>query len=192
MTSYYIAYEITDDGVVLSGMTEITVVATVGKYGYTTLQDAINAAANGQTVILVSDVELSDTLIIANGATVILDLNGKTINAALVSGSTTNHIYAIENNGNLTITGNGVINSRGNQNYGTLILESGTINAIDCNGGYAIKNLAGTFVMNGGTVATTYEDDHLVDKGGYDATTIRVESGSEFIMTERQSVLIIL
>ena len=158
-------------------------VAKIGEVEYLTLEDAIAAAQAGGEVVLLKNVELAETLVIAAGAEITLDLNGKTINVAYVEGSTTNHIYAFENHGTVTITGNGVINTRGIFNYGKLTLENGTINAIDGNGGYAVLNYAGSeFIMNGGKVAAIYEDDNLVDKGGYDATPIRVESGATFTM----------
>jgi uncharacterized Zn-binding protein involved in type VI secretion len=63
-----------------------------------------------------------------------------------------------------------------------MTLESGTINAIDCNGGYAVRNYAGSkFTMNGGTIATTYEDGDIPGVG-YDACPVRVDEGAEFIM----------
>ena len=155
-------------------------VAEVNGFKYSTLQAAIDAA-NGGTVELLADVELAETITVTG--TVTLDLNGKTINVAYAKDSTTNHIYAFENKGTLTITGNGTINARGIFNYGTMTLENGTINAIDGNGGYAVRNYSGaTFTMNGGTIATTLEDDHLVNNGGYDATTVRVDKGATFVM----------
>jgi hypothetical protein len=64
-----------------------------------------------------------------------------------------------------------------------MTLTSGTINAIDGNGGYGVRNYAGaTFTMNGGTIATTLEDDNKVDKGGYDASPVRVDEGATFTM----------
>ena len=159
-------------------------VADVDGATYYTLYEAV-AAANGKTVKLLSDVTVRESVEIAENDVITLDLNGKTINAAYVSGSTTNHVYAftVNVNGEMTITGNGVINTRGIYNYGKLTLENGTINAIDGNGGYGVVSYAGaTFTMNGGTIATTLEDDNKVDEGGYDATTVRVEAGATFTM----------
>ena len=120
-------------------------------------------------------------IVIPQGETVVLDLNGKTVNSVFNGTSTTNHIYALSNKGTLTIQdskGNGSINSRGIYNYGSLTLNAGAINAIDGNGGYAVNNQSGsTFVMNGGVVAATYEDDHQSSSGGYDATALKVPAG---------------
>lgn len=56
-----------------------TFVASVGEYSYTTLQQAINAAADGNTVILLSDVE-EEVRISDSNARITLDLNGNDIN----------------------------------------------------------------------------------------------------------------
>ena len=145
--------------------------------------DALAVALKaGGKVKLASDISVTEALTVPAGVAVELDLNGKTINAAYAEGSTTNHVYAFTNNGNLLLK-NGTVNARGIFNYGNMVLESGTINAIDGNGGYAVRNYAGaTFTMNGGTIATTLEDDHQVNNGGYDATTVRVDDGATFVM----------
>lgn len=58
----------------------IKAVAKIGETLYATLQDAFNAATEGQTVTVINDVELESTVTIAAGKVVTLDLNGKTIN----------------------------------------------------------------------------------------------------------------
>ena len=105
--------------------------------------EELEAALNmGTGAKLEDDIDLTKPIVINVPATAtyalrstpaaqILDMNGKTITAPLAEGSTTNHIYAIENHGNLVITGNGTINARGIHNYGNMTLENGTINAID-------------------------------------------------------------
>ena len=125
-----------------------------------------------------SPIVVTAQIVIPQGETVVLDLNGKTVNSVFNGTSTTNHIYALSNKGTLTIQGNGSINSRGIYNYGSLTLNAGAINAIDGNGGYAVNNQNGsTFVMNGGVVAATNEDDHQSSSGGYDATALKVPAG---------------
>ena len=125
-----------------------------------------------------SPIVVTAQIVIPQGETVVLDLNGKTVNSVFNGTSTTNHIYALSNKGTLTIQGNGSINSRGIYNYGSLTLNAGAINAIDGNGGYAVNNQNGsTFVMNGGVVAATNEDDNMSSSGGYDATALKVPAG---------------
>jgi hypothetical protein len=164
---------------------EMPLEAETRGYQFITVEDALRYVKNGGTVKLVANAELDETYV--NEKSLTLDLNGKTLSTAYVAGSTTNHLYAIQNNAELTITDSsdakdGKISARGNFNYGTLTLEAGTIEAIDGNGGYAVRNYAGSFTMNGGTIATTLEDDHQVDNGGYDATTVRVDEGATFTM----------
>ena len=164
------------------------------------LQQVINAIEDGEegNIQLGGDINLSDLLnagilstrasannlpiVIAENKIVTLDLNGFNITAPFVEGSTTNHFYAFDNKGTFIIKdskGNGKIISRGNYNYGTMTLESGSIVACDGNGGYAVKQCAGEFVMNGGQIITNLEDDNQVDLGGYDATTLRVDNGAK-------------
>ena len=53
-------------------------VAQIGSTGYASLADAIAAAKDGNTVKLLDNVDLTETLIIKD-KTITLDLNGKTI-----------------------------------------------------------------------------------------------------------------
>ena len=156
------------------------------------LQEAINESTEDTVVVLSGDIVLGATpttlatrsasnnsLTIAEEVTTVIDLNGKRIST--VEQSTGRHYYAIYNYGNLTIKDsgeNGAIVSRGIYNYGTMTLESGKIDACDANGGYAVKNEPNaTFVMNGGSVVTSYEDGDA-PTNGYDATTIRNDAGA--------------
>ena len=164
----------------------------------TGLKDAIDNAKEGEEITLTGDIDLSELfpvtkaaaalpIVIAEGKSVVLNLNGYRITTPLVDGSTTNHTYAFENHGELTIKdtkGNGKIVARGNFNYGKMTLESGTINACDGNGGYGVRNYEGAeFVMKGGTVATIYEDGDIPGEG-YDASPIRVDEGAKAVINE--------
>ncbi|MBO5888381.1 MAG: right-handed parallel beta-helix repeat-containing protein [Bacteroidaceae bacterium] len=167
-------------------------VAMVGNTEYATIDEAgtVTTELEVETLAELKDALASTTNVpivitaqieIPAGETVELNLNGKTVNSVFNGESTTNHIYALSNKGTLTIKdskGNGSINSRGIYNYGSLTLNAGAINAIDGNGGYAVNNQSGsTFVMNGGVVAATNEDDHQSSSGGYDATALKVPAG---------------
>ena len=148
--------------------------------GVATAEALAEAVAAGGDVVLGADITVDEPVIIPEGKTVTLDLNGKAINAAETTG---NHIYALKNYGTLTITdssNNGSINSRGIYNYSSLTLNSGKISAIDGNGGYAVNNQSGsTFIMNGGWIAADYEDGDAPAAGNYDATALNVPSDSE-------------
>ncbi len=88
---------------------------------YDTLQAAINAADSGATVTLLKN--LTESVSIAKGQEIVLDLNGCTL-----TNSGTNTIV---NNGTLTVTGNGTVDNTVHQgaalqNNGKATLENGT------------------------------------------------------------------
>ena len=147
--------------------------AKIGNISYQTLSEAFAAARDGDTIKLLTDISLSET--IKNTQKVTLDLNGKTITG--IDKNTSGNFYLFNNVGELTVTGNGTItltaeNNRGwnassvviaNNPGGKLVIENGTIEHL---GGtdmaYAIDNLTngkGTYaetVINGGTIKSTY------------------------------------
>jgi hypothetical protein len=109
-------------------------VALIGSTEYETLQAAVDAATDGETVQLLNDITLSATVIIPNTNTssFILDLNGKTLDG----GSN----IAIKNNGKgtLTITDShlgGMVSIRGTNAYAIYNTNSGIVNI---SGGTAI------------------------------------------------------
>lgn len=139
----------TDVAIVDYGTTEF--------YSCATLQEAIDKAAesNAVKVKLIRDVELSAPVVVAEGKTVTLDLNGKTITAGLKEEG--RHHYAIDNYGTLVIEGTGAINARGIENFGTMTINDNiTITNVDTNGGSAIWN-EGNLVVNGGSFTTNAE-----------------------------------
>ena len=136
-------------------------------------------AASTLAVTKVGDAPLP--IVIPAEKTLTLDLNGFTITTPWENETAGKHYYAFNNNGTLNIVdskANGKIIARGINNSGKMTLESGTIEACDGNGGYGVINYAGAeFVMNGGTVATIYDDGDIPGVG-YDATTLRVDEGA--------------
>ena len=75
-------------------------------FGFATLEEAFAAAGDGNTITLLKDVTLTETLV--NTKTVTLDLNGKTI-SMVDNASVAASRQMILNKGNLTITGEGKI-----------------------------------------------------------------------------------
>ena len=160
-----------DSDFIAQGKSIFTVQA--GDYKYTSLAQAFANAQNGDTVTLLANVALSESIKVTG--TVTLDLNGKTI--AGTDNNTSGNFYLFDNRGNLTITGNGTItltatNDRGtssssvvvaNNPGGTLVVENGTIEHL---GGtymaYALDNLtngkgtSAVMTINGGTIKSTY------------------------------------
>ena len=153
--------------VVLDGV-EIKNVAKIGDTNYWTLQDAINAATEGATVTVLTDIALSETVTVPDGKTITLDLNGKTISQEKAC---TASYEMICNKGNLTITGEGKISfkdtSAGDPSYGwgsytvrnegTLVVENGTIEHLGEQTAHmycAIFQYSGKSTINGGTIST--------------------------------------
>jgi hypothetical protein len=139
-----------------------TVVATIGNTnGYLTLEAAVAAAQSGDIVKLVKDT--SENIIIPNGKTIVIDLNGKKLTNA--------DSHTIVNNGNLTIQVSGTVDNVTHQkaalvNYGTAVLNGGTYtrslenpeNNKDNSGGnsyYTILNdKGGNMTINAGVEVT--------------------------------------
>ncbi len=147
-------------------------VATVDGEKYTSLQAAIDAAADGKTVTLLANVELTETVTVNGNVT--LDLAGKAIT---VTKSGDRSLYAFDNQGTFTLTdsvGNGSVTARGIKNYGTMIMNDGTVVACDTNGGYGIWNY-GSFTMNDGTLKATHVGSYADD---YGPCCLGVEAGS--------------
>ena len=151
---YEVAY---DDGVY--SLQKVAVVQ-IGETTYATLAEAVAAAQSGDTIVLIENVELAETVTIPVGKTLTIDLNGKSIS---MEESIVTTAYALNNLGTLTLTdsvGTGSVNARGIYNgYGNggdnvssakLIIQSGTYNAKGTNGGAAIFNY-GIVEINGGT-----------------------------------------
>ena len=136
-------YEITEDGL----YAPVSYVAEIDGVGYKTLAEAF-AAADGKTVTLLKNIELSEPLTVAAGKTVTLDLAGYEI----VYNSTTQNESMITNKGNLTINdsvGTGVIN----YNY------TGAADSTYSKGNYTISN-GGTLTVNGGYITIAKLSGH--------------------------------
>lgn len=106
-------------------------VAQVGTKAFASLQAAIDAAQDGETVTLLTDVEQNTQLAINKSIT--LDLNDKTIkNTQDIWGDNTVAILSITNGAKVTITGDGAIDAKENDCYtinvvkGDLTIENGT------------------------------------------------------------------
>ena len=117
---------------------------------------------------MTADIRLSSRLVITNGKSVTLDLNGHKLSRSLISAAGDGNVISVETGGQLTvkdsgndygqISGGKAINGGGICNHGTLTLEGGTVT--DC---YASSNGGGIYnapATAGGTPAT------LAIKGG--------------------------
>lgn len=136
-------------------------VAAIGPAKYKTLQAAFDVVETSQTVTLLKDITLSETAVLAEGETAVLDLNGFTLSIADVENK-----YALSNLGTLTIRdskGGGQVNAKGIYNGYSLIdgvtdivssavltIKGGTYNCMNKTSGSAVYN-HGIVVLNGGT-----------------------------------------
>lgn len=127
-------------------------VAKIDGTGYTTLQEAVNAANNGQTIVLQSDVVLTASLNVAVNKTVTLDLNSYKITADM------NGPHMICNAGNLTITDSSA-NKTG---------EIAKIGA-ETNFGYVIEN-HGTMTLDRCKISSTSVKSSAIENGWYTAS----------------------
>jgi hypothetical protein len=172
-----------DEGYFIDPNAPTDYAAKIGDVKYADLASAINAAQEGETVTLIKNVTLTDTLTIPENMDIILDLNGKTISQ---SKACTASYSMIENKGGLTITGNGKISftdtGAGDPNFGwgsytltnrgTLVVENGTIENLSQQNKDSVKHMycaiqqsAGTVTINGGTFATSYYRSVRVNGG---------------------------
>ena len=128
----------------------IEAVATVDGVGYATLQEAIDAAGEGDTVTLLTDLTVESDLAdaakglynIAADDKITIDLNGKTIN---VTDNSTGNFILFYSYGELTIK-NGTINLTATNDrdwnaQSTIILNRGGILTVE----------SGTYTHNGGS-----------------------------------------
>ena len=151
--------EVTIDG------ERVCVAAKVDNKYYLSLQAAIDAATEGQTVTILSDIALTEGVTVAADDVIFIDLNGKTVSMETAEAAVA---ALIKNNGTLTIessvdggklsfvaTAPSAANAYASNtisNYGTLTINAGTVENLSAGGAcYALDNYAGsTATINGG------------------------------------------
>ncbi|MBQ8747701.1 MAG: hypothetical protein IJZ08_07545 [Clostridia bacterium] len=167
------------------GVELIPPVAMIGETSYTSLQTAVNEAADGDTITLLTDVVLTDTLIIPADAIVTLNLNGKTVSMEHSATVTANHTM-ISNNGKLTITGDG-----GKLSYkytGGNLGTTYSANTVTSNPGSVLTVLGGTIEnLTYDSAIIAYAIDGLTNGGAGDVT-VEIKGGS--VTSKRQAVRI--
>lgn len=160
-------------------------VAAIGAVGYETLEAALAAAKDGETVKLLADV--TESVTIAADRTLTLDLNGKTLSAGKASEAltVTGHLtiddtsaaksgrvvgdgrYAVYMNNRTAHVGEAAVG-------GSLTLNAGSLEGATY-GVYILANQA-AFTMNGGKVSATQAESIRVNND-YHAKTISLLSG---------------
>ena len=134
-------------------------VAAIGNAQYQSIQAAVDVANNGDVIKLLSNVYLTETVEVAEGKDITLDLNGQAI-TVYKDKAAGRSLYAVNNYGTFTLidsVGSGSITARGIQNLGSgnMTVESGKIISCDANGGACIWNEANV-VINGGMFETVH------------------------------------
>lgn len=160
-------------------------VATIGAIGYETLEAALAAAKDGETVKLLADV--TESVTIAADRTLTLDLNGKTLSAGKASEAltVTGHLtiddtsaaksgrvvgdgrYAVYMNNRTAHVGEAAVG-------GSLTLNAGSLEGATY--GVYIRANQAAFTMNGGKVSATQAESIRVNND-YHAKTISLLSG---------------
>ena len=192
----------TDNGNGTYGVKEGKYVAEIGSQGYESLQEAINAAQDGQTVTLLADA--TEDVVISKSIT--LDLGGKTLtntNAGKATISVTSGTVTVKNgnvvggtsyynieakkDANLTLTD--VTATAGNNgssmidNYGTLTITSGTytggLDTVKNEPSAKLNITGGTFTLTKGN-----SDGFTGVVFNYGELTI---SGGEFIQSDKSA-----
>ena len=126
--------------------------AKVGNVEYNTLQAAVDAAAEGQTVVLLKDVDASSGVMV--GKKIVLDMNGKKLYNTVDIWDTSWSLISVQANGDLTITGNGTFAAKENDCYAVDVQDGGKVtiqNGTFIGNIHAVYVLTGTAIINGGT-----------------------------------------
>ena len=130
---------------------------------YPTVSNAVATVASGSTITLVENVALDESVEVAAGKNVTIDLNGKTI-----TGPAGGYVFA--NAGEVTITGNGTVTGAGGIAENTasdasVSIASGSYTAT----GDLFANVEGaTIAVSGGTFNQSVADEYLAE--GYEVT----------------------
>lgn len=82
--------------------------AKIGEMAYETLEAAAEAAENGDTITLLRNLEVAETIVIPESKEIVLDLNGHNITSN-IAGKPSESFALFSVNGNLEIKGNGTI-----------------------------------------------------------------------------------
>ena len=136
-----------------------------------------NALESGGEIKLTKSIETKDILTVPSGKTVVIDLNGKTLDRGLSESIENGSVILVESGAVLTITdssnnpgvitGGAAFNGGGISNYGMLTIENGVISgnkAIDSENGLGggIYNAEGaSLIVKGGKIA-----DNRARRGG--------------------------
>ena len=155
-------------------------VAQIGGNVFISVQAAIDAAQDGETVQLLADAVVDDTVIVQDKGAITLDLNGKTIsNTKEIWNEGVNNwsLISVRGNSDLTITGNGAIDALANDSYAIDLQDAASKCTIE-NGTFtgnisAVYIYDGALTINGGTFdikQLSNQGDHRFTINCYDSS----------------------
>ncbi len=129
--------------------TENVAVQSNDVYEVTDAAQLIWAAENHTGVVkLMNDVEIEETVIVTK--TIKLDMNGKKLfNTKNIWNDSTNHwsLVSVRENGDLTITGNGIFDAKENDVYAIDLFDDGVRCTIE--NGTFVGNISAVYVYDG-------------------------------------------
>lgn len=138
---------------------ESKAIAVYNDKGYMSLQSAIDAAGNGPANVSLLD-NTAEAVTIPVGANIAIDI----AEGVTLTGTASDHV--ITNNGTLTVTGEGTVNSdeQAVQNWHKATITGGTISGPVISWAYDDKlgmdntlDISGTAVVNGDVMSVTYD-----------------------------------
>ena len=148
--------------------------AAIGNTHYDTLQEAITAASPGQTIKLCNDIDPSQPIEVSK--TLTLDLAGHKIsNTSPIWGDSEKHwsLIRVANEGNLTLTGNGILEALQDDCYAVDLYDTDSNCTIEdgtfIGNVHAVYVFAGNLTVNGGTFSVKqkyseeYPDEYVLN-----------------------------
>lgn len=148
--------------------------AKIGTAYYASLAEAVAAAQNGETVVVIDNIALDATVVVDN-KTMTLDLNGMTITGT--DNNTSGNFYLINNNkGNLTIVD-------GSEAQSGMITLKAEVERNWSSSSVVVANNLGTVTVKGGTIehlggtSMAYGIDNLTN-GANTVATLNIEGGN--------------
>ena len=170
----------------------IDYVAQIGDTKYESIQAAVNAAQDGDVIVILKDhVITSDSaiLILVDGKSVTIDLNGKTLTANVENNGSASirYVFRAQNGAALTVK-NGTVKAYGEgvlyymfSNYGSessFVIESGNYTLAAVNGGAMFYSENGNMSVLGGTFTQLTSGWMFNTKGNGEGVVITVSGGT--------------
>lgn len=156
--NYSVAYD--------NGTYKVGKVAKIGENGYYTLQEAIDEATNGDTIVVVADIYKPQNVTIDN-KDIIIDLDGHTVNGAILPST-----------GNIIVENGSIVNT--DANVSAIEINKGKLNLTNVNiesARHAIRiDGAVEATINGGTYkvsGTAGKTQHAINISGDATVTIK-------------------